>query len=167
MDHEPEIWRRILVADTTPLSEVHLIVQHVMGWSDVHEHGFRIGEAYYEALSEDSDDEALEESEFRLFEVCATGERFYYDYDFGDSWEHEIVVEANLPSSVALKYAVAVDGENACPPEDCGGVHRYETILRVIADASHEDHHETISLFGPFDPSAFNIADINARLQRL
>jgi hypothetical protein len=44
-----------------------------------------------------------------------------FEYDFGDSWEHEILMEEQSWSTFGLKFAVCLDGAHACPPEDVGG----------------------------------------------
>jgi hypothetical protein len=64
---------------------------------------------------------------------------FIYEYDFADSWEHEITVHRVERMSKGLKFAVCLDGANACPREDVGGSWGYEHLLAVLADPSHED----------------------------
>jgi len=94
--------------------------------------------------------------------------RFSYEYDFGDSWGYEVVVEEATRSSRGLKYAVCIDGQNACPLEDCGGVGGYAELLEVLADPDHEDHDQfTQWVGGRFDPSSFDLGGVNAVLQQL
>lgn len=89
-----------------------------------------------------------------------------YEYDFGDGWEHEVVVEAVWRMPLGLKFAVCLDGANACPPEDCGGPFGYEELLRVLADPTHEDHENMRGwVGGPMDPTEFDLGLTNARLQ--
>ena len=77
-----------------------------------------------------------------------------YEYDFGDAWEHELTLEAILPRQASQKYPLCVDGARACPPEDCGGVYGYETLLTMIQDPTHEEHESMLEwLRGGFDPT--------------
>jgi Plasmid pRiA4b ORF-3-like protein len=94
--------------------------------------------------------------------------RFVYEYDFGDSWQHDVVVEATWTMPTGLKFAVCVDGQNACPPEDCGGPPGYALMLEALADPSHEEHDDFLGwVGGSFDPEAFDLAAANAALQRV
>ena len=91
-----------------------------------------------------------------------------YEYDFGDSWEHDVVVEERATARLALKFAVCLDGQNACPPEDSGGGGGYEYMLASLADPADEEHDRYLEwLGGPFDPTAFSLAEVNGALQRL
>ena len=90
--------------------------------------------------------------------------QFFFDYDFGDGWEHEIVIEQLTWSSDGLKFAVCVDGENACPPEDVGGAGGYEDFLAAMADPDHEEHDDLLRwVGGAFDPISGSAAP-SARL---
>jgi hypothetical protein len=117
---------------------------------------------------EDWPEEELDEAEFRLAGVAHSGERFAYDYDFGDSWEHEVVVERADTIRPVLKFAVCIDGANACPPEDCGGTGGYADLLEALANPAHLEHDQYRQWAGEdFDPVAFDLAAVNATLQRL
>jgi len=87
-----------------------------------------------------------------------SGERFTfrYEYDFGDCWMQEIVLEGCLISEKRRRYPICVEGENAYPPEDVGGVGGYARYLKAIADPDHEDHDELRAWRGPFDPAKFD-----------
>lgn len=168
LDHRPEIWRRVLVHGSLRLDQLHLVFQEVMGWTNSHLHRFRIGDALYGMHFEDWPDEELHEVEFKLADVARAGERFRYDYDFGDSWEHEVVVKRADTIHPVLKFAVCVAGENACPPEDCGGTGGYADLLEALANPAHEEHEHYRQWAGEgFNPEAFDLAATNAALQRL
>ena len=93
---------------------------------------------------------------------------FQYEYDFGDSWDHEVVVEESVTSARGLKHAVCLTGENACPPEDCGGVYGYADLLQVLADPRHEEHEHMMEWAGgPIDPASFDLVAANVALQGL
>jgi hypothetical protein len=130
---KPPIWRRLILPGALRLDELHVVLQVAMGWEDGHLHKFGVGvdrrnRAYFVTgfdLSEG--DEGVAEDGVRLDQVVsAKGDRLFYDYDFGDGWEHVLVVEEVLddqpPAPVCLK------GKMACPPEDCGGLGGYEEL---------------------------------------
>jgi len=103
--------------------------------------------------------------ELSVVTAIGANERFGYEYDFGDSWEHEITVHRVWRMPKGLKFAVCLDGANACPPEDVGGSWGYEHYLAVLADPTHEEHEHLSGWRGPFDPKAFDLALVNAHLQ--
>ena len=110
----------------------------------------------------------LDEKAFTVVTAIGAPERFTYDYDFGDSWVHEIAVHRVWRMAKGLKFGVCLDGANACPPEDVGGSWGYDNLLRVLADPSHEEHqHLSEWVGGPFDPAEFDLALVNARLQSI
>jgi hypothetical protein len=99
-----------------------------------------------------------------------TGEKFTftYEYDFGDDWLHAILIEKILPPAPDQKLPVCIKGKRACPPEDVGGIWGYELFLEAIADPEHEEHDSyLVWVGGEFDPEAFDLDAINARLRGL
>ena len=140
-----------------------------MGWEDCHLHSFEIAGQTYEMPDEDDDDdEAVDEGSVILVDLVETGARFSYEYDFGDSWNHQIVVEAVESAPQALKFAVCLEGQRACPPEDCGGVSGFAEFLEAIGDPDHDEHQDYLSwVGGSFDWERFDLAAVNATLQRL
>jgi hypothetical protein len=168
LDHMPEVWRRLLVPGSVRLDELHLIFQEAMGWTNSHLHQFQIGHASYGMHVEDWPDEELHEVRFKFADVVQQDDRFRYEYDFGDSWEHEVVVEQTQTIRPVLRFAVCLDGANACPPEDCGGTGGYADLLEALADPSHPEHKQYRRWIGKnFSPTTFNLAGTNAALQRL
>jgi hypothetical protein len=167
----PPIWRRIQVAGETTFHELHDILQRVMGWDDSHLHEFIIGDRTYGG----SDYEAGSAPKRRasgnlaLVEVVHREKsKFIYEYDFGDSWQHVLLVEKILPPEEGVRYPRCLAGRGACPPEDCGGMYGYYTKLEALRDAEHPEHEEIIDWMGEdFDPDAFDLEDINARLEWL
>lgn len=126
-DSKPPIWRRILVPADITLSKLHRILQVTMGWSDSHLHQFIVADTYY-GVSEPGagfgmDMEVKNESRVKLDKIApAEKSRIIYKYDFGDSWEHQILVEKILPAEEGAPYPLCITGKRACPPEDVGGV---------------------------------------------
>ena len=170
-DSRPPIWRRILVAGDVSLAKLHGILQIVMGWTDSHLHQFTIHGRDYGVPDRELDfgHRTLSERRVRLFEVVyGEKDRFLYEYDFGDSWTHQILVEKIIPKEEGKHYPVCVAGKRACPPEDCGGIWGYENFLEAIKDAGHPEHEDMIEwIGGGFDAEAFSLDEVNQRLRRL
>jgi hypothetical protein len=167
-DHLPTIWRRLLVPGEIKLSKLHGIFQAAMGWEDYHLHLFQIGDSSYGRLDDELDEEDVDEDSVVLSELVRAPMRFSYQYDFGDDWEHEVVVESIEPVPLILKWAVCLDGQRACPPEDCGGTGGFQRFLEAVGHPDHADHDELVRWFGrPFDPEGFTVAGANAALQRV
>lgn len=168
-DSKPPIWRRILVADTTTLLKLHDILQTVMGWTNSHLHHFIINDEFY---GEPMDDEfgdmgTKNEARYKLNQlVSGKGFRFRYEYDFGDSWLHDLVVEKILPAEKGAQYPVCIAGKRACPPEDVGGVWGYEDFLEAISNPKHPEHKEMLEWAGgEFDPERFDLDEVNEGLR--
>ncbi len=165
----PQIWRRAQVHGDITLAKLHRVIQVVMGWYDSHLHQFIVGETYYgvPSLDEFSELELKNERKARLDQILLKPkQKMVYEYDFGDSWQHEILLEQVLPPDPRTRYPVCLGGARACPPEDCGGVGGYEEFLEAIRDPEHEEHDEYLEwIGGEFDPEAFNLDDINRGLK--
>lgn len=168
----PPIWRRILVKDCT-LDELHYHIQRAMGWTNSHLHQFKDGKKYY------SDPRLMEESFFEmesedstvvkisdLFPERARRRRLKYEYDFGDSWEHEVLFERRIPAQKGVKYPLCVDGARACPPEDVGGVWGYADFIVAMQNPTNERHRELRNWYGreKFDPEAFDPNEATRRM---
>jgi hypothetical protein len=94
--------------------------------------------------------------------------KFFYLYDFGDSWEHEVLVEKVLQADPEISYPICLKARRACPPEDCGGVWGYESFLGAIQDPAHPEHDEMLEwIGGSFDPEAVNLEEINFSLKEI
>src|SRR5262249_20713757 len=141
-DIRPPIWRRIQVAGDTKLDKLHRIIQIVMGWTDSHLHQFVVGDAYY-GTPDPELPEVESERRGRLSAVAPKEKaKFAYEYDFGDNWEHEILVEKILPPEPGVRYPRCLAGRRSGPPEDSGGVWGYADLLEALADPSHPEHDE-------------------------
>lgn len=160
----PPIWRRILVRSDALLGDLHWCIQRAMGWEGSHLHCFDVGGFEYSDATMEA--EGLEhEDTVSLDQVAPAGTRFRYEYDFGDSWEHDVVVEKVLPAEDGAVYPRCVAGRRACPPEDCGGPWGYGELLAAIAGNAGPGAEETFGwLIGAFDPEAFDMAALNRRL---
>jgi len=144
------------------------MIQAAMGWTDSHLHSFTIHGERYGMQLDDYPDCEIREREVTVIAAVGDEVRFSYEYDFGDGWDHEIVVEDRVRMPDGIKFAVCLDSERACPPEDCGGPGGYEHLLEVIADPEHDDFFELMGwLDGYFHPADFSLAAANAALQHL
>ncbi len=168
-DIRPPIWRRLLVADTT-LDRLAEFVITAMGWHGGHLHGFHIhGEQYGAPDPEWGLDWMLDESRAKMGNVIFPWDKkFIFQYDFGDGWEHDILIEKVLPYDKAEQYPVCLKGKRACPPEDIGGVWGYEEFLEAIRDRNHPRYEELIEwIGGSFDPEEFDLDAVNLDLQEV
>jgi len=163
----PPIWRRLLVPGNIDLYELHNIIQVAMGWENYHLHQFIIDGEYFSIPSEDDWEPVKDERKIRLSRVAPFERRkFVYEYDFGDSWEHEILVEKIMDPVPGQVYPVCIKGKRACPPEDVGGVPGYYGFLEAIHDPNHEWHEEYSEWIGDeFDPEKFDLDKVNAMLK--
>ena len=171
-DSDPLIWRRILVAENTTLLRLHDTIQAAMGWLDYHLHAFKVGEIEYIQPDPDFGFDRGQRNEKRVYlsQIAAEqGAHFVYLYDFGDGWEHDVVVEDLLPAEPGREYPVCVDGGGACPPEDVGGIWSYlEDFLPAIHDPRDPEHESWLTWAGGhFDPDAFDLAAADQKLDRL
>jgi hypothetical protein len=169
-DIHPPVWRRIQVWEDTTLAQLHAILQIVMGWEDYHLHQFMIGRRLYSVPDPDDamyERKVSDESRVPLGEVVPrVGTQFAYLYDFGDNWEHDLMLEAILLPDTTAQYPTCIGGERRTPPEDVGGTHGYEEYLAVLADPEHEEHDNMLQWRGPFDPEAFSPAQVNQGLRK-
>ena len=94
---EPPIWRRFQVKSDITLARLHGILQVMMGWENYHLYQFQSGDEYFGKPRSDYMDEMLDAGKVKLPELFpAEGARIKYEYDFGDSWEHEVKLEKVL-----------------------------------------------------------------------
>jgi len=93
--------------------------------------------------------------------------RWIYEYDFGDGWRHEVLFEGFPPIEPKMKYPLCLEGERACPPEDCGGTPGYCDYLDAIADPEHEQHNEMLEWRGTFDPEAFDAKKATKEMRKV
>ncbi|MGH2454921.1 MAG: plasmid pRiA4b ORF-3 family protein [Candidatus Limnocylindria bacterium] len=166
---EPPIWRRVQVRGSILLPRLHTVIQKVMGWDEAHLHEFIIrGVRYGEPEPDEPHYHVEAERNFSLREVAPrAGMRFEYVYDLGDGWQHDVLVERIDVPAEPLRSPVCLEGQRACPPEDCGGFPGYEDLLESLRDPDHPEHEERLDwLGGAFDPEAFDLAAVNRKLRR-
>lgn len=171
-DIRPPIWRRVQVQGSETLEHLHYVAQIAMGWTNSHLHSFSAEGVEYGVPMPDFGFDELglkDESKVKLGKLIS-GEKFklFYQYDFGDSWEHEILVEKVLKLDLAVDYPICLKAKRACPPEDCGGIWGYESFLEAIRDTQHPEHTEMLEwVGGTFDPEETDLDEINKELKRI
>ncbi|MFI5092033.1 MAG: plasmid pRiA4b ORF-3 family protein [Candidatus Acidiferrales bacterium] len=169
-DSQSPIWRRIQVSSNIALAKFHRILQRAMGWEDAHLHRFSIHGRYYGIPHREKGLRTTkDERDYRLSDVVPRERsQFTYLYDFGDNWEHVLVVEKTLSLREGARYPVCLAGARACPPEDVGGIPGYEDFLEAVKNPDHPEYDEYIEwIGGNFDPEAFDVDEVNQRLRAL
>jgi hypothetical protein len=176
---KPPLWRRLELASDLFLDQVHEIVQAAFGWTNSHLHQFSSGPGRYDSGTEhylcpfqvEEGDPGIPEEEVRLDEVLTEpGDKLFYEYDFGDGWQHTIRLEAILPRRSSAPRAVCITGRRDGPPEDCGGAGAYELIC-AATDPANPEHTDAVAEFtrfygGDIEPDGiqttpFDINEIN------
>lgn len=181
---EPPIWRRFLVEDSISFESLHYIIQIIMGWTNSHMHNFQVDEKKYvemdtkeffsidsmwSAIREDDKAEKLSEKETKLSDIITEeGKWFLYTYDFGDNWVHIIELEKIMSKQARKKYPICIEGERACPPEDCGSVPGYENLLEILKNKKHPEYKEMKEWVGKkYDPESFSVEKVNKNLKNV
>lgn len=171
-DIRPPIWRRVQVRSDATLGHLHWVIQFAMGWTNSHLHSFSIQGVDYSMLMPDlglDDLDMRDEQPVKLSKVI-TGEKFkfFYTYDFGDSWEHEVLLEKVLTAEADIDYPTCIKAKRACPPEDCGGAWGYQELLEAIQDPEHSEHESLLEWVGDsFDPEDAELDEINTLLKMI
>jgi hypothetical protein len=157
-----------------PLDKLHERIQTAMGWTNSHLHHFLINDRRYgdpwllEETFEEMDYTNSRDTTLSKI-LPRSGKRFpfQYEYDFGDSWWHEVLFEGCLRVEPGQRYPLCVEGERACPPEDVGGTSGYDSFLVSIADPDDDQHHEMLEwIGGSFDPDCFDSEKATKRMRR-
>ena len=171
----PLVWRRITLDGRSSFANLHHVIQAAMGWHDAHLHQFRLNNRYIGVPDPESDaPEWHTEDERKVFlnRVLTDDAVFTYLYDFGDGWEHRLLVE-EYDDSDDLRFGDGdawVDaGERACPPEDCGGVGGFQDFLEKLENEPYSDESKELHVWAglDYDPARFDRQAANAAIKRL
>lgn len=176
-DTKPPIWRRVQVAGDISFIKLHQVIQLLMSWEDYHLWSFEIDRVSYEPKDPTAPKgflpdfgEPARSAAAKLVDVVGDQLiKFNYTYDFGDNWEVDLKVEKILaPEEGAVAvYAHCLDGKRAAPPEDCGGVWGYASLLEILSDPNHEEHESMLEwIGGEWDAEAFDSDAVNRELAR-
>lgn len=176
---EPPIWRHLQLSSHLTLAQLHEILQLAMGWTDSHLHHFRMGPRKLDRKLqpflttfdvEEEGEEGVFEGDVRLDQVIAKrGDRLFYEYDFGDGWQHTVRLEKIKPWRDGDPEAECTAGERACPPEDVGGLGGLAEVLEILAGETADKDPEWVEqiltwLPEGYDPAAFSIDETNEAL---
>ena len=168
----PLIWRRVLVDGSVTFLELHCIIQLAMGWNNSHLFEFMDEETIIALPYDDLADRR--EAHIDASVMCLDNlfiieeQKMKYIYDFGDYWEHEIILEKALPKEKGKKYPICIAGEMNCPREDSGGIQGFYEMLKVLEDKNHDEHKEVAKWLGKnYNPSSFDIEKINKQLKKV
>ena len=169
-DTDPLIWRVVEVPTSITLKVLHDIVQATMGWLDYHLWEFVIaGQAYGLPMDDDWGTAPRKvASRVRLRDVLSSGTTTIdYTYDFGDNWEHRLIVSDVRRGERGLAYPRFVAGVRDCPPEDCGGIPGFYEMLEARADPTHPDHAEISEWLDDYNPDELDVFPIQVALGRI
>ena len=162
----PPVWRRVSLPRDITLHNLHRTLQIVMGWTNSHLHQFVVQRQRISDPRSRVRTKVANENRTRLGELIWTvGARLLYEYDFGDGWQHELLLEEVLLGDETFQQT-CVAGKRRCPPEDCGGPRGFAELLEAMADANHPDHEDVCARLGDFAPESFSKEEINRRLRR-
>jgi hypothetical protein len=167
---QPSIWRKVQVPASYSFWDLHVALQDAMGWLDYHLHVFRVRQldkrvieigvpmGGYEAMDTLSGWDTALADYFR-----EPGDVALYEYDFGDGWEHELLLDGIFLKEKGVKYPRCIGGERACPPEDCGSIYGYYHLLEVLADRANEEYNDMVQWlkghaknYYPYDSEKFD-----------
>lgn len=157
---KPPIWRRLEVPADISLARLHLVIQVAFGWTDSHLHVFET--PYGNFGTADADLGHRAEAPVTLEQVAATaGSKLRYTYDFGDNWDHDILVEKVLDRDQTATYPRCTGGRRAGPPEDCGGIWGYAELVESLSDPADPEHEDRLAWLGLNDASEFNSSNFD------
>ena len=160
---KPPIWRKVEVAASDTLYDLHNIIQGAMGWHNGHLHQFIIYDDHYGIPSPDDFMEVHDERKYKLSKIFLNlKQKIKYEYDFGDGWIHTVTLEAVKDLEKGIKYPLLTKGKSMCPFEDCGGVWGYMELRETLNNPKHSDYEDMREWVGMqedefFDPAHFDI----------
>lgn len=165
----PKIWRTFLVKDNISFHDLHNVIQVVMGWGNYHLYSFYVNKEEIGMPDPGSRNELLNAKKIKLKDKLSLKQKFGYVYDFGDDWEHILVVEKILDNKDVALVPACLEGERACPPEDCGSYPGYYELMKIKKNKKHSEYKERIVewLGKDFDFEHFDIDEINKELFKL
>jgi hypothetical protein len=162
LDTKPSVYRIIHIENTRTFYDLHLAIQIAFGWEDYHLHEFRLNDEVIGTSDFIENQKFLEESNTLLLQkIVSEKQEFFYNYDFGDNWEHKIKLVKFIEPKNTF-YPRCVKGARNTPPEDCGGVWGFEEFKEIMGDKKHPDYKEMKKWYGAlYDEDFFNLSLIN------
>lgn len=174
LETDPLTWRLIDVPSKYDFWGLHVAIQDAMGWMDYHPHEFLLARPVKRkeikiGIPDDvSRYDVLPGWEIPISDYFTTpGDEGRYVYDLDDQWRHSLVLEGMFLAAEGVKYPACLDGARACPPEDCGGISGFYSLLQVLADPDHKEHEEMIHWLSnhaenyyPYDAARFDANEV-------
>jgi len=167
---KPAIWRRVTVMNSMTLDQLHSVIIMAMGWSGGHLYEFNHGRDRFGPPDELGEWDIYDDSQVQLRDlIYKVKAKLDYVYDFGDHWAHKIQLEKILPAKRENTPPQVTKGVNACPPDDCGGIHGYYEYLSILKQPNHEEYESLKEWMGLekgeiFDPSYYDIENANLQI---
>ncbi|WP_413375686.1 plasmid pRiA4b ORF-3 family protein [Alkalihalobacillus sp. 1P02AB] len=175
-DIEPPIWRRLMIPNGITFFKFHKIIQAAFDWQDYHLFLFEFPDYLIKHPDPDIPLHKVEKEPKRvkIDSVFNEHKRFLYEYDFGDSWRHDIVIEGTVTiDDDEINYPICMAGARNRPPEDVGGVGGYEGFLEIINEETHPEYDDMLLWAEKdtggrkFDPDYFYKNEVNRKLKRI
>jgi hypothetical protein len=165
---KPPIWRRVLVSNGITFEGLHNVIQISMGWTNSHLHQFLCGDTVYGIIDDDLDFgmDVEDENKHKITKALVNEkDSIVYEYDFGDDWQHKVLLEKVLPFKLGAQYPVCIKGKRECPPEDCGGIWGYHDLVDILQDSDNPEYEEMLEwVGGELDPDEFDLDETNLML---
>ena len=162
LNTNPLVWRKFLAHEFIELPDLHMLIQMTMGWEARHLYSFEINKKTYSDGDSASEMNILDDEGVLLCDVLGNTTKFIYIYDFGDHWLHQVEVTKTLDHDPRLNYPICIGGENACPPEDCGGIGGFEQLKATLIGKDSEEKTEMLTWLGGFyNPATFDPNFVN------
>jgi hypothetical protein len=170
LDIEPKIYRIVQVPASITLRNLHKVIQKVMAWENCHLYHFVKGNVSFAPQpTEFSFSQGLSDRSVQLCDLLTkVRSKLIYEYDFGDGWLHEVMLQKIVTAQEGVRYPVCMEGKFAAPPEDSGGPPGYCDMLEALDDPEHEGHEDAVEWLGDdFDPDFFDLEQVNRQLRRI
>ncbi len=170
---KPPVWRRLMIPKNFTFIDLHAVIQAAMGWENAHLFAFRHPDKHHGEIGipADSDWGGHQAQDAQLVYVREVftheKQRMHYEYDFGDSWQHTVLLEKILDDRILAPQCLK--GKGACPPEDCGGLWGYYSMVETVNDPKASDHQDMREWIGMkegerWDLEAFDIDECRRRV---
>lgn len=171
LDTKPAVWRRVVVPGSYTFYDLHVAIQNAMGWTDSHLHCFEKRDSkvnrweYSIKVDCPYAAEEFRQEENTVYTTETPIKKFFkkakdsmvYIYDFGDGWEHEVILEKIFPKEIKVKYPVCLDGKLACPLDNCGSIPGYYACIQTFKDRKDK---ELLEWMGDWNPEYFVPQDV-------
>ena len=173
--NNPLVWRRVIVPEQFTFWRFHLVIQEAFGWWNSHlfqfsPEGWRSENPI--GLTGDWDEMNTQDcKKIKLSKIFKEpGQTYTYIYDFGDNWEHSLVLET--VTGEKIQKADVLDGEGRCPPEDCGGASGYEDLKKIMGNPKHPEYYEMKDWLNlpprqKWNPAAFDLKKAKAAVGKV